>query len=56
VGDDGLDRALGEGALSRFKLQFEAEWIDGRPSNRELAFGFAFQPTHGAQHRCSMLK
>ena len=49
MGDDGLDGPRGEGALSGFELQFGPEWIDGRPSNRELTFGFARHNTSSQQ-------
>ena len=43
MSDDGLDGTLGEGALSRFELEFEPEWIDCCPAERQLAFGLTRQ-------------
>ena len=41
--------ALAEGALRRFELQFEPEWIDRGPADGQLAFCFALQDTAGKQ-------
>jgi hypothetical protein len=41
--------ALAEGALRRFQLQFEPEWIDCGPADGQLTFGFAWQNTTGQQ-------
>jgi hypothetical protein len=39
--DDGQGGTLGERSLSGFELEFEPEWIDGRPAEGQLAFGLA---------------
>jgi hypothetical protein len=49
VSDDWIHGALAEGALSRFELQFEPEWIDRGPAHGQLAFRFARQDTAGQQ-------
>jgi hypothetical protein len=49
MGDDGLDGALGEGALSGFELQFEPQWMDRCPTEGQLTFRFARQDTAGQQ-------